>query len=387
MQRRNSRRAPAAGLRHRDRGRAGAGADAAPAAAAESAATPAQAPPAAPPLQRADSVDSSSALSLSNIRQTLIRLEDTIIFALIERAQFALNPAIYRTDAIPVHGSHKARAGWGEAQRTPWDGTHYSLLEYFLRTIEQVHGRIRRYTSPDEHAYFPDDVPDLALPPITYPQASGPAAGARGPRRGGGAGCRGAPARRRRSALPGRGVLAPGSEAININDRIMVMYLDHLLPQITQPGDDGNYGSSVMDDTAVLQALSKRIHYGKFEYTELIRAGDAEGIMVLLTDRAVEVKVLERVKLKAATFGQDLSNPAAVAATAAALGGYAATGGGGAAGASLSSAGGDGAAASKVPPEVVGQAYEEFIMPLTKEVEVQYLLRRLDVPDSWRPSP
>ena len=50
------------------------------------------------------------------------------------------------------------------------------------------------------------------------------------------------------------------------------------------------------------QALSKRIHYGKFvaeakfrsqraTYAPLIKAGDAEGIMDALTDRAVELKV------------------------------------------------------------------------------------------------
>ena len=48
-------------------------------------------------------------------------------------------------------------------------------------------------------------------------------------------------------------VLAPGSETININDQIMAMYLDHLLPEITQPGDDMNYGSCAMDDVMVLQ--------------------------------------------------------------------------------------------------------------------------------------
>ena len=78
---------------------------------------------------------------------------------------------------------------------------------------------------------------------------------------------------------------------------------------------------------------------------------DAGAIMELLTDRAVELKVVERVQLKAATFGQDLS----------------ASGGGG----------GDGPA-YKVRPEVVAQLYEHWVMPLTKEVEVQYLLRRLD---------
>jgi chorismate mutase len=101
--------------------------------------------------------DRSSALSLENIRQTLIRLEDTIIFSLIERAQFSLNAPVYEVDAIPVPGP---------------DGRHQSLLEYLLRETEQVHGRIRRYTSPDEKPYFPDDVPPLVLPPIKYPQVS-----------------------------------------------------------------------------------------------------------------------------------------------------------------------------------------------------------------------
>lgn len=52
---------------------------------------------------------------------------------------------------------------------------------------------------------------------------------------------------------------------------------------------------------SALQALSKRIHYGKFvaeakfraneaAYSALIKARDAEGIMDALTDRAVELK-------------------------------------------------------------------------------------------------
>lgn len=53
--------------------------------------------------------------------------------------------------------------------------------------------------------------------------------------------------------------------------------------------------------------------------------------------------------LKAATFGQDLSCE---------LGGEETT--------------------YRVRPEVVAQLYEQWVMPLTKEVEVQYLLRRLD---------
>jgi chorismate mutase len=32
----------------------------------------------------------------------------------------------------------------------------------------------------------------------------------------------------------------------------------------------------------------------------------------------------------------------------------------------------------KIQPNVVSQVYKEFIIPLTKEVEVEYLLKRLD---------
>jgi hypothetical protein len=35
------------------------------------------------------------------------------------------------------------------------DGQQYSLLEYILRETEQLHGKVRRYTSPDEHAFYP----------------------------------------------------------------------------------------------------------------------------------------------------------------------------------------------------------------------------------------
>ena len=102
--------------------------------------------------------DRSAALQLDSIRQSLIRQEDTIIFALIERAQFARNEAVYRAnDRIPV-------PAFGT------DGRRYSLLEYILREQEQLHGRVRRYTSPDEHAFYPHDLPAMVLPPLGYQQ-------------------------------------------------------------------------------------------------------------------------------------------------------------------------------------------------------------------------
>ena len=62
-----------------------------------------------PMLQRSDSLDHSTALSLDNIRQSLIRQEDTIIFSLIERAQFAANEPVYQSGAIAVPGKHTPR--------------------------------------------------------------------------------------------------------------------------------------------------------------------------------------------------------------------------------------------------------------------------------------
>ena len=68
------------------------------------------------------------------------------------------------------------KAGWRTDQSFiagyAADGRQYSLLEYLLWETEQMHGRIRRYTSPDEHAFFPRDLPPLVLPPIQYSEAS-----------------------------------------------------------------------------------------------------------------------------------------------------------------------------------------------------------------------
>jgi chorismate mutase len=163
-------------------------------------------------------------------------------------------------------------------------------------------------------------------------------------------------------------VLWPPAAGVSVNSKIMDMYLDSLLPEIALPGDDANYGSAAMYDVMILQALSRRIHYGKFvaeakfmkqtaEYTELIRARDADGIMRLLTDRAVELRVIDRVKLKAATFGRDLNSAA-------------------------ESAEGNGTGPMRISPQSVAELYDAWVMPLTKEVEVEYLLRRLDELDS-----
>lgn len=67
-------------------------------------------------------------LCLDRIRNILIRLEDTIIFSLIERAQFAHNPRIYQ------------RGAFQEIRSLGFEG---SWMEWFLREIESFHGKSR----------------------------------------------------------------------------------------------------------------------------------------------------------------------------------------------------------------------------------------------------
>ena len=51
-----------------------------------------------------ENITTRDILSLDYIRSTLIRQEETIIFALIERAQFRQNDIVYQVDGIPGLG-------------------------------------------------------------------------------------------------------------------------------------------------------------------------------------------------------------------------------------------------------------------------------------------
>lgn len=76
----------------------------------------------------------------------------------------------------------------------------------------------------------------------------------------------------------------PAHNSININPSILSFYSRAIVPLITRRStkelasykrakgtsggeefeDDGNYGSVAIADVAVLQVISKRIHYGQF---------------------------------------------------------------------------------------------------------------------------
>ncbi|KAJ2794792.1 chorismate mutase aro7 [Coemansia helicoidea] len=276
-----------------------------------------------------------AAPSLGELRDTLIRLEDTIIFALIERSQFKQNRDIYEEGKMSFKDGHRG-----------------SFLSWFLKEVECVHARVRRYQSPDEYA-FTDNLPEPILPPLDYPP-----------------------------------VLVDPKQ-ININDEILDVYINTVVPGITDTGDDSNYGSSATRDIECLQALSRRIHYGKFvaeskfqdpcthdEYVRHIRSKNRAKLMELLTNARVEEQLLKRLKAKAIIYGQDLST--------ASIDGNGHTNGaanGATNGTSILPAGASTSeerVKTRVDYDLVVSLYRDYVIPLTKEVEVEYLLHRLD---------
>ncbi|ONM37677.1 Chorismate mutase 1 chloroplastic [Zea mays] len=106
----------------------------------------------ATPVAKEERVDRSEILTLDSIRQVLIRLEDSIIFGLLERAQFCYNADTYDSNAFHM------------------DGFGGSLVEYMVRETEKLHAQVGRYKSPDEHPFFPEDLPEPRLPPMQYPR-------------------------------------------------------------------------------------------------------------------------------------------------------------------------------------------------------------------------
>jgi chorismate mutase len=83
----------------------------------------------------------------------------------------------------------------------------------------------------------------------------------------------------------------------------------------------------------------------------LIKKRDTKGLEEAITNEAVERQVLQRLATKASTYGRD---PGAGAEA-------------------LKSR-----EADKVDVDAVVAIYRDLVIPLTKEVEVEYLLARLD---------
>jgi chorismate mutase len=250
-------------------------------------------------------------LDLQNIRDALVRMEDTIIFNFIERSQFFTSPSIYQVNKFQI---------------PDFEG---SFLDWALLNMEKIHSQLRRYESPDEVPFFPKEILEPLLPSINYPK-----------------------------------ILAFYADEININDMIKENYIEHIVPLISAGNGEQpeNLGSCSTCDIDNLQALSRRIHFGKFvaeakfqnereKYTKMILEKDVAGIEAAITNSAVEERILERMVEKGKAYGTDPTlkwsqNPQ-----------------------------------SKVNAEYLAKIYKDWVIPLTKKVEVDYLLRRLEDDD------
>lgn len=204
--------------------------------------------------------------------------------------------------------------------------SNLSLGDWLLAEQERLHSRVRRYQAPDEYPFFPQFLEEPILQPLSYPQ-----------------------------------ILHPND--VNVNAVIKTKYLEEVLPDACKKfgrEDRGetqeNYGSAATCDVMCLQALSRRIHFGKFvaeakfrketdRFVDLIKREDRSGIDAAITDAKVEEKVLERLRLKAKTYGSDPSDD---------VGGN-----------------------EKINVEAVVAMYARVVIPLTKVVEVEYLMQRL----------
>lgn len=206
-------------------------------------------------------------LRLDVIASHLAALEETLIYKLLDRAQFAANPGAYQP---------------GQSRFQPTETA--SLFELRLLYQETLDTQFGRYLIPEERPFH------LGLP-----------------------------APRRVPPQGETGLAITDLETINVSGPIRKAYLE-LLPLLSREGDDGQWGSSVEHDVICLQALGRRIHYGSLYVAEtkyredparfdaLVAAHDDPGLWAAITRAEVEERVLARVKAKVEAV-QSVSDP------------------------------------------------------------------------------
>ena len=140
---------------------------------------------------------------------------------------------------------------------------------------------------------------------------------------------------------------------VNLTDKILESYLD-LVPKFCVAGDDAQYGSSVEHDVYTIQAISRRIHYGAMyvgetkylsdptTFRKAVDAKDSHTLETLLTRPAVEQRILQRVQEKVRVLQAAAKVDTRIT----------------------------------IDPAVVREYYAAYIIPLTKEGEILYLLGR-----------
>ncbi len=202
-------------------------------------------------------IQNENGFDLSSIAANLEGLEETIIFMLLNRAQFARNQVVYEAGASGFEG--------GEGK---------SLFEIRLRRHEEMDAEFGRFHVPEERPFM-----------------------------------KGLPDAKRRVDLPDMGLHIKDYDVVNVTEKILAAYLS-LISDICESVDDGQYGSAVEHDVAALQAIARRVHFGalyvaesKYQsdreiYQRLVRDGDGERLMRRLTRAEVEERILERIEDK-----------------------------------------------------------------------------------------
>lgn len=194
-----------------------------------------------------------------------------------------------------------------------------SLFSELLDKTEEVHSEMGRYKCPEEHP-FTNIESDTTYLQKEYKLSS---------------------------------YLMKCHKNINHNNIILSEYLDKFLPLICSEGNDENSGSAAVADINLLQAISRRIHLGKVvaevKYNEpdavdsYAKCVDQNDFLRLLTNQLIEDAIIERVRHKANQYGGNTGD-------------------------------------SPLNQDIVASIFREFIIPFTKNVQVDYLkLRRMEI--------
>lgn len=199
-----------------------------------------------------------SKIDLDKVRKKLIRLEDSIIMSLFNRAQYARNEKAYVVGGVKIEGHDD------------------SFFDVFFKGTEKLQASLGRYSHGEEYPFFPLASESIAV----------------------------------------RDIKDIGIEKeINLNPKILKSYLN-CLDSICERGDDNEYGSAVIHDMECLQMISKRVHIGKqvaeakyqespVEYQKMIDEKDVDGLMEKLTNLEVEERLFLRVAEKGERYGMD----------------------------------------------------------------------------------
>lgn len=247
--------------------------------------------------------DTDTPLDLDVIAAQLEALEESIMYRFIDRAQFAWNPRAYEAGAESLQGAQSV-----------------SLFHARLRAQEELEARFGRYQVPEERP-FTSGLPDAERTAAGFHVS----------------------------------LRADDWNVVRQSDELLEAYLA-TLPELCEHRDDGHYGSSVEHDVSVLQAVSRRVHFGalyvaeaKFcrdteAYRRAIRRADAAEIEAMLTRADVERAIIERLRRKMQELQTEVHTRVR----------------------------------RVISPDVVVGFYRDTIIPRTKAGQVAYLLQRLE---------